>query len=183
LRSEGFFRCGHREVMTQKLPPAMSVLTPVYSVVSGSWCVKTTCFTMVCCVHFDYEFSGAVTPSYFGRIFCGRVLRVVNMESVIWPSASKVFDSQTRTDWEYIIVHNCSQDSPADLAGRNGAIDERIRVVRCDEFVNPCRNFSRSAQLMSPHSKYRKFLSADDREHPSVRSAWFRLPSGIRQLE
>jgi glycosyltransferase involved in cell wall biosynthesis len=74
--------------------------------------------------------------------------------------------SQTRTDWEYIIVDNCSQDGSADLAGRYAAIDERIRVVRCDEFVNVSGNFSRSARLMSPRSKYCKFLSADDWMYP-----------------
>lgn len=74
--------------------------------------------------------------------------------------------SQTRKDWEYIVVDNCSQDGSADLAERYAAIDERIRVVRCDEFVGPNRNFSRSARLMSPRSKYCKFLSADDWMYP-----------------
>jgi glycosyltransferase involved in cell wall biosynthesis len=69
-------------------------------------------------------------------------------------------------DWEYIIVDNCSKDGSADLAERYAAIDERIRVVRCTEFVNVGGNFSRSARLMHPESKYCKFLSADDWMYP-----------------
>jgi len=74
--------------------------------------------------------------------------------------------AQTRTDWEYIVVDNCSQDGSANLAERYAAIDGRIRVVRCDEFVNVHRNFSRCARLMNPHSRYCKFLSADDWMYP-----------------
>lgn len=74
--------------------------------------------------------------------------------------------AQTRTDWEYIIVDNCSQDGSAELADRYAALDQRIRVVRCDTFVNVHRNFSRSALLMNPNSKYCKFLCADDWMYP-----------------
>jgi glycosyltransferase involved in cell wall biosynthesis len=74
--------------------------------------------------------------------------------------------AQTRTDWEYIVVDNCSQDGSADLAERYAAIDARIRVVRCDEFVNVHRSFSRSARLMHPHSRYCKFVCADDWMYP-----------------
>src|SRR5262245_15255124 len=74
--------------------------------------------------------------------------------------------AQTRTDWEYVIVDNCSLDGSADLAERYAALDERIRVVRCDEFVDAHRNFSRTARLMNPLSKYCKFLSADDWMYP-----------------
>jgi len=68
--------------------------------------------------------------------------------------------AQTLTEWEFIIVDNCSEDSSADLAERYAATDKRIRVVRCTEFVNVHRNFSRSIRLTHPRSKYYKFLSA-----------------------
>jgi glycosyltransferase involved in cell wall biosynthesis len=74
--------------------------------------------------------------------------------------------AQIFTEWEFIIVDNCSDDSSADLAERYAATDERIRVVRCTEFVNVHRNFSRSARLTHPRSKYYKFLSADDWMYP-----------------
>jgi glycosyltransferase involved in cell wall biosynthesis len=74
--------------------------------------------------------------------------------------------AQTCTDWEYIIVDNCSKDGSAELAERYAATDKRIRVVRCTEFVNVHRNFSRSARLTHPGSKYCKFLAADDWMYP-----------------
>ncbi len=74
--------------------------------------------------------------------------------------------AQTCTNWEYIIVDNCSKDGSAELAERYAATDERIRVVRCTEFVNVHRNFSRCARLMHSGSKYCKFLAADDWMYP-----------------
>jgi glycosyltransferase involved in cell wall biosynthesis len=69
---------------------------------------------------------------------------------------------QTRTDWEYIVVDNRSTDSSASIAEQYAAADERIRVIRAEEFVNVHRNFSRCARLMSPESRFCQFLSADD---------------------
>jgi len=74
--------------------------------------------------------------------------------------------AQTWTDWEYLIIDNHSEDQSAAIAERYAARDRRIRLVRCNEFVNVHRNFSRSANLMHPGSDYCKFLSADDRLHP-----------------
>jgi glycosyltransferase involved in cell wall biosynthesis len=74
--------------------------------------------------------------------------------------------AQTWTDWEYIIVDNQSQDDSVALAKRYAEIDQRIRVVSCDEFVNVHRSFSRSANFISSHSKYCKFLGADDWMYP-----------------
>jgi glycosyltransferase involved in cell wall biosynthesis len=70
--------------------------------------------------------------------------------------------AQTRTDWEYIIVDNCSKDRSAAIAEQYAAMDERIRVVRATEFVNVHRNFMRCAGLMSPASRFCQFLAADD---------------------
>ncbi|HEX4023312.1 MAG TPA: glycosyltransferase family 2 protein [Steroidobacteraceae bacterium] len=74
--------------------------------------------------------------------------------------------AQSRTDWEYLIVDNCSQDRSVAIAERYAADDGRIRVVRCTEFVNVHRSFSRSARLMHPRAAYCKFLAADDRLYP-----------------
>jgi glycosyltransferase involved in cell wall biosynthesis len=93
-----------------------------------------------------------LTPVYNGERYLAECI-----ESVL---------AQTWTDWEYIIVDNCSEDGSAELAERYAATDERIRVVRSTEFVNVHCNFSRSARLMHPRSRYCKFLSADDWMHP-----------------
>lgn len=97
-------------------------------------------------------FISVLTPVYNGERYLAECIESVR--------------AQTRTDWEYIVVDNCSEDDSADLAEHYAALDARIRVVRCDEFVNVHSNFSRSARLMSSHSKYCKFLSADDWMYP-----------------
>ena len=74
--------------------------------------------------------------------------------------------AQTRTDWEYVIVDNCSTDRSAGIAERYTDIDDRIRLVRCTEFVNVHRSFSRTAQFMDPRSRYCKFVGADDLIYP-----------------
>jgi glycosyltransferase involved in cell wall biosynthesis len=93
-----------------------------------------------------------LTPVYNGETYLAECIESVR--------------AQTFTDWEYVIVDNCSQDGSVALAERYAAIDERIRVVRCPDFVNVHSNFSRSARLMHPDSKYCKFLSADDWMYP-----------------
>jgi glycosyltransferase involved in cell wall biosynthesis len=70
--------------------------------------------------------------------------------------------AQTRTDWEYIIVDNCSTDRSAQIAEHYAEIDSRIKVVRCTEFVNVYRSFSRTIEFMDPGSRYCKFVCADD---------------------
>lgn len=93
-----------------------------------------------------------LTPVYNGESYLAECI-----ESVL---------AQTRADWEYIIVDNCSQDGTAELAERYAARDDRIRVVRCQEFVGVSGNFNRSVHLMSQKSEYCKFISADDWMYP-----------------
>jgi glycosyltransferase involved in cell wall biosynthesis len=93
-----------------------------------------------------------LTPVYNGERYLAECI-----ESVL---------AQSMKDWEYIIADNRSNDQSAAIAERYAAADGRIRVVRCDEFVNVHENFNRSARLMSPNSRYCKFLSADDWMYP-----------------
>lgn len=93
-----------------------------------------------------------ITPVYNGEQYLAACIESVR--------------AQTRGDWEYVIADNCSADRSAEIASQYAAIDSRIRVVRCTEFVNPHRSFSRSTQFMSPASRYCKFLCADDLLHP-----------------
>ena len=93
-----------------------------------------------------------LTPVYNGESYLAECI-----ESVL---------AQTRADWEYIIVDNCSQDGTAELAERYAARDDRIRVMRCQEFVGVSGNFNRSVHLMSQKSEYCKFISADDWMYP-----------------
>jgi glycosyltransferase involved in cell wall biosynthesis len=74
--------------------------------------------------------------------------------------------TQTRTDWEYVVVDNCSTDRSAEIAEGYAAIDSRIRVVRCTEFVNVFRSFCRTIEFMDPGSRYCKWICADDWIYP-----------------
>ncbi len=69
---------------------------------------------------------------------------------------------QSYTNYEYIIVNNCSADGSLDIALSYAKKDERIRVVNCDAFVGHIQNHNRALQLISDKSKYCKMVAADD---------------------
>lgn len=93
-------------------------------------------------------FVSVVTPVYN----CGEYLEQC-VESIL---------GQTFTDFEYIIVNNCSTDDTLDVARRFEAKDRRIRVHSNTEFVGVCDNHNIAFSLISPESKYCKVVSADD---------------------
>jgi glycosyltransferase involved in cell wall biosynthesis len=69
---------------------------------------------------------------------------------------------QTYTQWEYLIVNNCSSDSTLAMAQRYAALDSRIRVHDYKAFVDVIESHNRALRLISPNSKYCKVLAADD---------------------
>jgi glycosyltransferase involved in cell wall biosynthesis len=89
-----------------------------------------------------------VTPVYNGVDFLAECI-----ESVL---------AQTYSNWELIILDNCSSDGTYALAQSYAERDSRIKVVAADVFVGQIPNLNRSLRLMSPHSKYCKMLLADD---------------------
>jgi glycosyltransferase involved in cell wall biosynthesis len=93
-----------------------------------------------------------LTPVYNGEQYLAECI-----ESVL---------KQTRTDWEYVIVDNCSTDRSAAIADHYASIDDRIRAVRRTDFVNAQSNFSRTIDYMSSDSRYCKFVAADDLLYP-----------------
>lgn len=93
-----------------------------------------------------------LTPVYNGERYLAECI-----ESVL---------AQTRRDWEYLIVDNRSQDRSVEIGEGYAARDKRIKVIRCDEFVNVHRNFCRCARLMHPQSRFCKYVSADDWIYP-----------------
>ncbi len=93
-----------------------------------------------------------LTPVYNGERYLGECIESVR--------------AQTLTDWEYVIVDNCSTDRSTEVAEHYAGIDSRIRLIRCKEFVNVHRSFSRTTEFMDPRSRYCKFVCADDWLHP-----------------
>lgn len=89
-----------------------------------------------------------VTPVYNGERYLEECV-----ESVL---------RQTYTQWEYLIVNNCSVDSTHDIAERYAKRDGRVRVYHCKQFVGVIESHNRAFRLISPNSKYCKVVSADD---------------------
>ena len=89
-----------------------------------------------------------LTPVYNGEEFL-----VECIESVL---------GQTYSNWEYIIVNNCSTDRTLGIARDYAKKDSRIRVQSNDRFVGVIENHNIAFTLMSSTAKYCKVVSADD---------------------
>jgi glycosyltransferase involved in cell wall biosynthesis len=75
--------------------------------------------------------------------------------------------AQTYPHWDYTIVDNCSSDDSLAIAQKFAAMDSRIRVVRNDRFLGIVENHNHTARMISPESKYCKFVFADDWLYPN----------------
>jgi glycosyltransferase involved in cell wall biosynthesis len=106
-------------------------------------------------------FVSVVTPVYNGEPFLGECI-----ESVL---------GQDYTNWEYIIVNNCSTDGSLALAEAYARRDPRIRVVTNKTFVNALENHNNAFRQISALSEYCKVVSADDRLAPQALGKYVRL--------
>jgi glycosyltransferase involved in cell wall biosynthesis len=97
---------------------------------------------------FAEPFVSVVTPVYNGEAYL-----VECIESVL---------GQTYSNWEYIIVENCSTDGTSRIAEEYAQRDKRIRVYHNDKLLPIIANHNKALELISPDSKYCKFVSADD---------------------
>lgn len=71
--------------------------------------------------------------------------------------------AQTYTNWEYILVDNCSTDRSGEIAQKYAArFPDKIRVVPTKSFLSQVRNYNFALSLISPQSKYCKMVQADD---------------------
>jgi len=93
-----------------------------------------------------------LTPVYNGADYIARCI-----ESVL---------AQTYSNFEYIIVNNCSKDGTLEIAQTYAQKDARIRVHDNSTFVGVIDNHNLAFSLISPPSKYVKVLSADDWIYP-----------------
>ena len=74
---------------------------------------------------------------------------------------------QTYSNWEYVIVNNCSTDRTLEIArGLCAAGIRRIRVYDNAMFVSMMENHNIALQQMSAASKYCKIVHADDWLYP-----------------
>jgi glycosyltransferase involved in cell wall biosynthesis len=91
---------------------------------------------------------GIFTPVYNGEPYLEQCI-----ESVL---------KQTYTNWEYVIVNNCSTDHSLDIAKKYAAREPRIRVHDNETFLSQLQNHNRALSLVSPSCAYYKMVQADD---------------------
>lgn len=97
-------------------------------------------------------FVSIITPVYNGEAYLKECI-----ESVL---------AQTYSNWEYIIVNNCSTDGTLGIAEEYSRRDTRIRVHSNDSLLPIIANHNHAFHLISPESKYCKVVSADDWVYP-----------------
>jgi glycosyltransferase involved in cell wall biosynthesis len=94
-----------------------------------------------------------VTPVYNGEKLLGEAI-----ESVL---------AQTYSNWQYVIVNNCSTDGSLEVAQRYAAQDPRIKVHNNTTFLSVVDNFNNAFSLACNDGKYIKAVGADDWLYPA----------------
>ena len=92
-----------------------------------------------------------ITPLYDAGVYIAETI-----ESVI---------HQEFTDWEYLIVDDCSTDNGPAIAEKYAATDSRIRVIQLQE--NAGAGVSRNAGIEASRGRFIAFLDSDDKWLPS----------------
>ena len=78
---------------------------------------------------------------------------------------------QEYTNWEYIILNNCSTDSTPTIAEKFASKDSRIRIYTNSNLLPMFENWNRALAYISPKSKYCKVVHADDWMFPQCISS------------
>lgn len=90
--------------------------------------------------------------------------------------------AQTYTNWDYVIVDNCSTDGTLGIAREFAARDPRIRVHQNETFVRVHANHNIALRLISPASKYSKVVQADDWLYPECLEKMVHLAEGNQSV-
>jgi glycosyltransferase involved in cell wall biosynthesis len=69
---------------------------------------------------------------------------------------------QTYSNWEYLIVNNCSTDRTREIAEEYAKRDPRIHIHNNDRFLPLMQNLNNAFRRTSIQSKYCKMVLADD---------------------
>ena len=78
---------------------------------------------------------------------------------------------QTYDNWEYVLVNNRSTDKSAEIAEHYAKLyPKKIRLEHNVDFLSQVQNYNRALTLVSPKSKYCKFVQADDLLFPECLS-------------
>jgi glycosyltransferase involved in cell wall biosynthesis len=70
--------------------------------------------------------------------------------------------AQSYSQFEYILMDNCSTDGSSEIAATYASRDPRIRLIRCSQFLSQLANYNRALTEISDASTYCKIVQADD---------------------
>jgi glycosyltransferase involved in cell wall biosynthesis len=70
--------------------------------------------------------------------------------------------AQSRPEFEYLLVDNCSTDGSTEIAASYAHRDPRIRFLRRSQFLSQLQNFNSALTEISADSEYCKLVLADD---------------------
>lgn len=73
---------------------------------------------------------------------------------------------QSYSNFEYILVDNCSSDRSAEIANKYAERDSRIRFIRRSTLLTQVQNYNAAIAEMSAKSRYFKIVQADDTIFP-----------------
>jgi len=93
-------------------------------------------------------FVSVVTPFYNSEQYLAQCI-----ESVL---------GQTYSEFEYLLVDNCSTDKSGEIAEVFARRDPRVRLIRRSEHLPQVRNYNEALSEISSQSKYCKMVQADD---------------------
>ncbi|PWN08044.1 glycosyltransferase family 2 protein [Rhodohalobacter mucosus] len=97
-------------------------------------------------------FVSVLTPVYNGATYLRECI-----ESVL---------AQEYSNWEYVLVNNCSTDNSLEIIKEYAELDSRIRIHDNGEFLQQMQNLNHAFRQISPDSIYCKVLHADDWLYP-----------------
>src|ERR1700733_12194544 len=70
--------------------------------------------------------------------------------------------AQTYSNFEYILVNNCSTDGSTEIAERYAGRDPRIHLIHRTELLSQVQNYNRALEESPAASRYCKMVQADD---------------------
>jgi glycosyltransferase involved in cell wall biosynthesis len=70
--------------------------------------------------------------------------------------------AQSYSEFEYVLVDNCSTDGSGEIAENYARRDPRMRLIRCSQLLPQIPNYNRALTQISDASKYCKIVEADN---------------------